>query len=156
MLLLSISIWVIVVYSLKVAATGNPAYGLVKAAPAGMLEEAADCISGESFPEDDTIYLFVRRFFRLTAIGCLLFLVEIGVTLYFIYTDPKLLISWFIMFKNLSMLALGYSVHKNSDGNIFESVQEIPEWAMKLERVSYLVTAAGFLFLFMLVNKLIV
>ena len=155
MLLLSISIWVILVYSVKVFVTGNPAYILVKDIPAGMLKQATDCLEDEMMPENENVYLFIKKFFRLTALTCILFFLEFAVILYFISEQPKLIIPWFILAKNIVMLGIGYNLHQNSSDNIFQAIQEIPPWAMRWERISYLISAICFLFLFMLVNKLI-
>ncbi len=155
MLILSVMIWIICVYSFKIFVSGNPAYVLVHSAPVPMLQEAADCLESEMLPDDETIYLFVKKFFRLTAIACLLFVIEGAIIFYFIYTEPKLTVPWLILAKNLIMIWMGYTLHRNAGENIFESVRLIPMWALRWERVSYLLTAAGFLFLFLLVNQLI-
>jgi hypothetical protein len=155
MLLLSISIWVILVYSLKVSISGNPAYLLVRTVPPPTLKRAADCLESEMMPEDEYIYLFIKKFFRLIAVGSVLFFMEFAIIIYFIYTQPNFYIPWLILFKNLAMLGLGYSLHREKNENIFESVRQLPVWAMRWERISYLVTAGCFLFLFLVVNKLI-
>ena len=153
MLVLSICIWVVLVYSVKIFISGNPAYYLVQQAPTPILNQAADCLESEMVPENENIYLFIKMFFRLTALACVLFVLEFGVVLYFIYTDPKLSIPWFILVKNVVMLALGYSMHQQGNDNIFQSVLKIPKWAMRWERISYLATAVCFLYLFLLVNN---
>ena len=154
MLTLSICIWIVLVYSIKVSVSGNPAYYLVKQTPKLILNEAAACLESEMIPDNKNIYLFIKMFFRLTALACVLFILEFGVLLYFIYTEPKLLIPWFILIKNIVMLALGHSLHHDTNENIFESVRKIPRWAMRWERISYVVTAVCFLYLFLLVNDL--
>ncbi len=155
MLLLSLSIWVIVVYSVKVFAMGNPAYTLVKEVPGDLLNQAKDCLESEIIPDDEMVYLFIKKFFRLTALACLLFIIEFAVVLYFIYEQPNFYVPWFILTKNIFMLMIGYKLHKNSSENIFEAVQQIPYWAMLWERISYLISAVCFLFFFLQVNNLL-
>ncbi len=155
MLLLSISIWIIVVYSVKVFAMGNPAYILVKEVPGDLLNQAMDCLESEIMPDDEIVYLFIKKFFRLTALACLLFIVEFAIALYFIFEQPNFYVAWFILTKNIFMLIVGYKLHKNSSGNIFEAVQQIPHWAMLWERISYLISAACFLFFFLRINNLL-
>ena len=155
MLLLSISIWVVLVYSLRVFLTGNPAYGLVKTAPTLVLQQASDCLESEILPENDSIILFIKTFFRLTALACVVFVVELITVFYFVYHEPQLIIPWFILSKNMFMLWLGYNLHRRSSENIFDSVLNIPDWAMRWERISYFVTAVCFFYLFLLVNDFI-
>ena len=155
MLLLSISIWVIVVYSTKVFAMGNPACLLVKEVPVYMLNQAKDCLESEIMPDDEMVYLFIKKFFRLTALACLLFIIEFVVILYFIYEQPNFVIPWLILIKNVFMLFVGFKLRQNSSENIFEAIQQIPQWAMLWERISYLISAICFLFFFLQVNNLL-
>ena len=156
MLFLSISIWVVFVYSLKVFITGNPAYVLVNGIPSVELEQASECLENDMIPDNENVCLFIKRFFRLTALACFLFFVEFTIILYFIYAQPSLFIPWFILIKNVIMLGIGYRLHQQSSNNIFEAIQQIPQWAMRWERISYLFTAICFLLFFLLVNKLVV
>ena len=155
MLMLSICVWIVLVYSIKVSISGNPAYYLVKQTPALILNEAASCLESEMVPDNENIYSFIKMFFRLTAFACILFVLEIGVAIYFIYSDPKLSVPWFILIKNLLMLALGHSLHHKDEENVFESVRRLPKWAMRWERISYVATSVCFLYLLLLVNNLL-
>ena len=156
MLFLSISIWVVFVYSLTVFITGNPAYVLVNDIPSAELEPASRCLENDMIPENENVYLFIKHFFRLTALACFLFFVEFSIILYFVYAQPSLFIPWFILVKNIIMLGIGYRLHQQSSNNIFEAIQRIPLWAMRWERISYLFTAICFLRCCLLVNKRVV
>ena len=155
MLLLSISIWIVLVYSLKIFATGNPAYDLVKDVPSPMLSQAADCLESEIVPENEIIYSFIRAFFRLTAVACSIFILELIIVFYFIYEDPYLPIPWIILVKDFIMVWMGYSLHQKGRKNIFESVLQVPSWCIWLERISYLITSVCFIVLFLKVNDFI-
>ena len=65
MLTLSICIWIVLVYSVKVSISGNMAYYLVKQTPPLILNEAAACLESEMAPDNKNIYLFIKMFFRL-------------------------------------------------------------------------------------------
>ena len=155
MIVISLLTWLIVIYSLKIVVVGNPAYDLVRSAPKAILKDAANYLEGDEIISDDSSSLFVQQFLRLTTITFVLFVVEIGILFYFILKDPQLGIPWIILVKNVIMVVLGYNAHRQVNGNVFESILDIPSWAIFCERISYLITAAGFLFLFMIFNHLI-
>ncbi len=155
MLFLSILTWLVVIYSFKIVFTGNPAYDLVKEAPKSILQDAANYVSGEEAITNESSSRFVERFLRLTTVAFLIFIIEIGIVFYFIVKDPYLTIPWILMIKNIIMVIFGYNSHRQRSNNVFESILDIPSWAITCERISYLITATGFLFLFLLINNLI-
>ncbi len=107
-------------------------------------------------PDDETTSLFIRKFLRVTTTAFTLFLLETGVTVYFIVSQPKHPLPWLILYKNIMMVALGFSLNtQTEEANIFDSVLDIPPWALWLERFSSLLSATGFFVLFLVAHRIV-
>lgn len=156
MLFLSLSIWAVLVYSIMVVFTGNQAYRLVHQVPGTVRRQAAAYLEHEQMPDDETTALFIRKFLRVTTTAFALFLLEMGVTVYFIFSQPKHPLPWLILYKNIMMVALGFSLNtQTEEATIFDSVLDIPPWALWLERFSSLLSAIGFLVLFLVAHRIV-
>lgn len=158
-MLLSLLTWIVFVHAVSVVILGNPACRLVRNTPALVLAEAVTCLEDDISPHDDRVagpcHEFMRRFFRLSMIYVFVFFLEAALTLYFLFTEPLFLVPWFVWVKNMAMLYAAYTVHRHSSNNLFEAVQEIPPWAMRWERISYMLTAVCFGLLFLKANFLL-
>ncbi len=146
--------WLILIYSLWVCVAGNPAHSMVKAAPSPVIQEAAECLEDEIVPEDEDIYSFLQKFFRLTYMSQFLFLIEICVAWYLVFTEPNLWIAWFILIKNLVDLCRSFFLGRSAHSNIIYAVLEMPRWLLRWDRFDHLLSAACFLYLFLRVNGL--
>lgn len=156
-MLLTLLTWLVLVVALRVALAGNPALQLLRDTPLPVQREASAFLSqraqaaaegndgdeGEDEEaEEGEAQNFLRRFTRVSLLLFLVFLVEMALTLYFLYADPWFPVPWFLWVKNMLMLYVAFALYReNRSKALFDAIRELPAWAPRWERISYLATA---------------
>lgn len=139
---ISIVVWGVALFSLRMAFVGNPLYKMVFTAPKAVLQEAAECLNPvePKQTEDDDANDLIVRFSRFVFLAAILFTAEIGICFYFINLDPTDTISWFLLGKNVIVFGVGYWLHQQVDQNPIQAILRLPNWAPRWERISYLLS----------------
>ncbi|NOY79372.1 MAG: hypothetical protein GXP31_00050 [Kiritimatiellaeota bacterium] len=158
MLALSILEWLVVVFSLRIAVMGNPVFTLLSRADPAAIERMDAMTAGpgpQSLPAAEDIR-FLRTFMRWTLIELVLFLVEVGLLVYLLWTDILPLLCAILLGKDLAMVALSFYIARQQEGpGLFGALCRLPRWLIWTDRISALTSGAGFLVLFMAANGLI-
>ncbi|OGV72020.1 MAG: hypothetical protein A3K19_19990 [Lentisphaerae bacterium RIFOXYB12_FULL_65_16] len=157
-LLLSITLWCVVVYSFRVAVFGNPLYvQLVRTEP-DALDRVEQVAMGQVLePQPDEI-LFLRRFSRTVVLELAVFVLEIALFTYLWLTRVMPWLSFLLLAKNLVLIALSASMagaQPATEERLFRRLLALPPWLIRLDRASSLASGAGSLVLFLKVNNLI-
>jgi len=153
--LFNLSLWSLVVYSLRVAVLGNPLHQCVVEATPEELQRAEQITLEGRDPVSDTEIDFVRRFSRLTMLEFAAFLLEMGLLIYLVVMNQWFWLSLGLLLKNMLVLGLsaGYA-RAVIAGNLFQSLRHLPVWYLWLDRGSALISAVGLLILFLMANQL--
>ena len=145
-----------VVYSLRVALWGNPLYLCLKRADPKLLERAEQVVLGSGITPTEDEALFVRTFGRLTLLELFLFLLEVGLLVYLWVQETVLWLTVSLFAKDLVLIALSAAVAQSrTQSGPFVSLLELPSWMVWVDRLSALVSGAGFLVLFLSVNRIV-
>ncbi|MDP7397533.1 MAG: hypothetical protein QGF67_17350 [Lentisphaeria bacterium] len=152
---LSLVIWLILIYSLRISIVGSPEYTLVRDVPPAVLDEAAACLDERVEPDDDDCRTFLQRFMHLSILKLVLFLLELVVAWVLLAQDIGRRLAWFIVVKNLGMLCISNLRSRIAGQNVFDAVMDRPRWLASCERGYYLVSAGCLLYLFLQLNDLV-
>ncbi len=155
MLLLSIALWGIVLFSFRVAFLGDPVYQHVAETDDHILDKAQKIISSrQSVPAGEDEIHFLKRFSRLTILEVAVFLLELAIlgTLCYMMIVPW--VAGALLAKDLLVVIVSFIVakKKTSEKGIFTSVTDLPRWLIRADRFSAFISGAGCLFLFIYVN----
>ncbi|MFW5803005.1 MAG: hypothetical protein ACOCWJ_03720 [Verrucomicrobiota bacterium] len=157
-LLQSIGLWAVVLFSLRVAAAGNPAYQLVFRSEPTFLERIDQMITGERTPENDAPEAeFLRRFSRLILLELVVVGLEFGLLIFFVLQHRMPPLAWMLLGKNILMIIVGGwgAARQREDKRLFARLQTLPRWIVVSDRVSSLISAVGFIILLLAVNNLL-
>lgn len=150
----SLLIWLIVIYSLRVSLRGNPEYRLVTTAPESFLDEAATCLDERVEPEDDEIRDFLQKFLHLSLIRMAFFILEIAVAWIILAKDMGQWLMWVIVAKNAVIICF-WHFRSRTPENVFSSVKEMSTAVLRWEKLSYLLSACCLLYVFLAINNLV-
>ena len=125
-----------------------------------ILQEVINCLEEERVPDDEHVYVFMQKFFRVSLLTLVLLGIELAVIFYFLASYPvmpipwlPLPIAWLLLAKNIAMLVIGYRMrHGDDEENIIDTIRGLPAWVLRWERIGYLLTALGFIALFYVAN----
>lgn len=149
----SLVLWIVVVYSVRVAVFGNPLYRMVQTADATLLARVEAATAGEINEVTEDELRFLRRFSRLGVLEMLMVFVELVVfgALWWVGTHPLLSMGLFL--KNIAMLGLSIVLAYvyMADG-VFEALLGLPRWTGLVDRLSALVSGAGALLILLSIN----
>jgi hypothetical protein len=154
MLFLGIIIWLVFVYAAITVISGPPLYKLLRDASPQLLKQASDFLMGEDTDNEDVIYFMIRfRRLALIAAGALLF--EMGVAGWFIAQNPSSPVPWIVVVKTLVLLRLSTHVKlSQNDDCPLQTLMDSAPWIVRWERIGAIVTAACFLFFFLVITGL--
>jgi hypothetical protein len=155
MLILGIITWAVFVYSAITVVSGPPLYTLLRKASPHLLRRASACLLGEDTDDEDVIG-FLARFRRLALLAAGALTLEMGVAGWFIAQDPASPVAWVVVAKTLILLNLSMRIKLRQDDDapletLMASAPEIVRW----ERMGAIVSAACFLFFFLVVTGLL-
>jgi hypothetical protein len=148
MFLLSILIWGISILSLRFCVAGNPAYAYVQNTPDSIRQMAVKCLKTQDIPENTELVFFLNRFSKLAIFSVVVFVVEMLVLFILLYKGHANVIVAALLMKNSIILAVNFHLQKKGNDNIIENIMDIPGWAVRLEKFSNFLTAAGFILLY--------
>lgn len=157
LLLQSICLWGVALFSLRVALTGNPLHGLIARTDPEFLSKVETVLSGERSPEPRSAeLLFLRRFSRLVLLELLVVGVEVGLLVFFILDGRLAGLAWVLLAKDIAMLGLGgLGAATVREAGLFASILNLPRWMVGADRLSALVSGVGFVVFLLAVNGLI-
>ena len=156
MFLLSCCLWGVVVYSLRVAVWGNPLYLCLKRADPELLERAEQVVLGAGITPTEDEAVFVRTFGRLTILELVLFVLEVGLLIFLWMQETVVWLCLSLLAKDLVLIALSAAVAQSrTQSGPFVSLLELPPWMIWTDRLSALASGAGFMVLFLSVNKIV-
>jgi hypothetical protein len=154
-LLLSMTLWCVVVYSFRVAVFGNPLYLQLARAEPDVLDRVEAVTLGQVPEPRPAEILFLRRFSRAVVLELAVFVLEMVLFTYLWLTRVMPWLSFLLLAKNLMLVALSASMAGASsavDERLFRRLQSLPPWLIRLDRASAMVSGAGSLALFLNVN----
>lgn len=150
---LSIGLWCLVIYSLRVAFFGNPLYQGVVACEGEFLQRAEQILTGHREPANEAEAGFMRRFSRLTILEFAAFLAEVGLLAYLLWQWRVVWLCAVLLAKNLVVILLGIAfTQKRTEQGVFRSLLKLPAWYVRVDRLSALVSGIGLLVTFLVVN----
>ena len=153
MLFLSLGLWCVVVYSVRVAAMGNPLYCCVASVVPELRYRAEQITIEQRSPASEAEARFIQRVSLLTTVELVAFLLEVGLLVYLWIQQVAAWLAATLLIKDLAIIALGAWVARGqAPCGLFEGLLRLPSWLIRLDRVSSLVSGVGFLLLFLLVN----
>lgn len=156
-LLQSIALWAVALFSLRVAVAGNPLYTLILRSEPSFLKGVDELLTGERQPEPGAPETsFLRRFSRLVLLELVVVGLEVGMLVFLLLQHRMLPLVWTLLGKDIAMVAVsGWGAALRRNGGLFASLQNLPRWMVVTDRVSSLVSGVGFLILLLAVNHLI-
>lgn len=156
-LLQSIGLWAVVLFSLRVTVAGNPAHQMIFRSEPTFLQRVDELLTGERTPENDTPETeFLRRFSRLVLLELVVVGLEIGLLIFFVLQHRMLPLVWVLLGKNILMVVVGgWGAALRRNGGLFTSLQGLPRWMVLADRLSSLISAVGFIILLLAVNHLL-
>lgn len=154
-IVLTFATWFVAVYAWRLVFKGSPARTLIRSTPQPVLVEAMACLEEAAVPDDEDSYHFLRQFFWLKLLRASVFLTEGVVLISFLITDPTMIVPWVLVAKNLVIYQVLYHVHYRRHDDPVEAMRHSPPWAERLDRLSQLLTGAGFLLLFLHVTSVL-
>ena len=144
MWLLSMGLWLVVVYSMRVALFGNPLYRLVARADAAVLDHLDRAATVGNAVIDESSVLFLQRFSRLTLLELGAFVLEMGLLVTLWLTEKLEWLALFLFCKNLLLVALSIAMaRRHADRGLFAGMLDLPAWVVRLDRVSAFVSGTG-------------
>jgi len=153
MLIVSISMWAVVVYSIRVAVFGNPLYVCVVDADLSLLESLEDVATGRRSAAAGEESVFLRHFSRLTLLELVMFVLEVG---FFFYAYAARLVQWLallLLAKDAVLVALSVAVaRRQAEDGLFLSLRLLPSWLVWGDRLSALASGVGAFVFFLAVN----
>ncbi len=155
MLLVSIGLWCVVVFSLRVVVWGNPLCVLLNQTDRRVLEGADQITRRNRAPADEREVEFLRQFSRLTLLELGVFVMGVSLLVFLWVSGVLVWLSLGLLVKDLCLVILSAILARSrSEDSLFASLVNLPPWLMLTDRLSSLISAAGFLVLFLSVNNL--
>lgn len=156
MLVLSIGLWCVVLYNLRVAFWGNPLYLHLMRTDAEFLRRAEEVATGVRPAAATPELQFLRQFARLTLLELVMFLLEVGLLVSLWLSRTMQWLSAGLLMKNLLLLAVSAAMARAlTRDSLFESLLGLPAWLIRTDRLAALISGAGGLVLFLAVNGII-
>jgi len=156
MLLAAVGVWCVIVYSFWVALLGNPLYGLLQGAESAVVERAdALTRAGQDATAIGEMELaLLRRFSRLSLLEAGAFVLEMAVLVYLLSDRQLAPIAWALIAKNIVLVALSIAVARvmQREAGLLAALRELPGWLVWTDRLSALVSGAGFVAFFLVLN----
>jgi len=155
-LALSIGLWCLVMYSLRVAFFGNPLYQTVVESEQGLLRRAEQMLAERRAPASDAEAAFMRRFSRLTLLEFGAFLAEVGLLAFFLWRRTVVWVCAVLLAKNLVVIILGiFMARRHAAHGVFRSLLKLPPWYIWVDRAAALVSGIGLLVTLLVVNRVL-
>ena len=152
-LFISIALWSVVLYSLRVALFGNPLYLCIVQAHPDLLVRADQVARQAREPADAGETAFLQQFSRLTLLGAVVFMLETALLVYLLATHQLVWLSSLLLLKNVLLVAISLSYANQADHDgLFRSLLNVPRWVVLLDRISALASGLGLLVAFLHVN----
>jgi hypothetical protein len=137
-------IWVLLVFQIKTVLIGNSSWKLIDRTPQHTLEKSMEKMEGGDIGDEDSEENTFLYSFALSVLGSfLILLVELSVASYLLYENANVTsynLAFGILYKNLLMFAI-FATAKQKELSFFESINLIPVWALKIERISALASS---------------
>ena len=158
MILLSIGMWCVLIFSLRVALFGNPLLNLLRQTDKASLENAEKSALSALDRMEEKAFHLVRRLSRLTILEAVMFLLELGILIFLVFTHTYFWVSVTLLFKDLIIILFSILItrrfrHREKK---LSSLCDLPAWFDIVERVSASLSALGFFYLFLAVNQIFV
>lgn len=155
MLLLSIGLWCVVVYSLRIGVFGNPLYRHIAGVDPELLRRIDAFTNAGELPQTSAEAAFLKRFSRLTLLELGAFVLEIGLLTALWHQGRLVWLCLALLLKNLALFAGSVMLARGGprDG-LFGSLLTLPEWLIRLDRASAWVSGVGCLILFLAINEI--
>ena len=155
MLALSIGIWIVLVFSFRVAFLGNPLYKHVTGEDPEFLDHIEQVTLHDRSGATEEELHFLQRFSRLTLMEFAVFLLEMGLLIYLFVAEILMWLSFTLILKNVFFVGITVVfAHRLTRNSVFASLVELPPWLIWLDRLSSLLSAIGTLVIFLELNNL--
>ena len=142
-------IWTVFVFQVKTALLGNSAWKLVHKTPETTLKKSMEKIEvGDLDDEESEENIFLYSFTMSILGSFVLLLVEIILAGYLMYENLSPLsynLAFAILYKDLIVFAIFATWNtRQKEMSLFESLNLIPPWAIKIDRISAFISAVSF------------
>jgi len=156
MVLLSILLWLVLIYNLRVAVKGNPLATFLLNTDRQQLEKIENNTQRMQSSADEKSFRIIQRFSRLTLLELGTFLVEMFILIYLMYNDTMFPLCSAILVKNILMIgvSLGYARKIRSSASFMSSFHDLPEGLHIMDRISALISGIGLLYIFLELNNI--
>lgn len=155
MLFLSIGLWGVVVYSLRIGLFGNPLSRHIAGVDPELLRRIDALTNAGELPQTAAEAAFLTRFSRLTLLELGAFVIEIGLLTILWHQGRLVWLCLALLLKNLVLFAVSVMLARGRprDG-LFGSLLTLPEWLVRLDRLSAWASGIGCLILFLAINEI--
>ena len=156
MVLLSILLWLVLIYNLRVAIKGNPLANFLLNTERQQLEKVEGKTQRMQSPSDEKSLQILQNFSRLTLLELGAFLVEMAILLYLMYNDKMFFLCSALLVKNILAIAVSllYAKKIRSSASFMSSFHELPKGLHIMDRISALVSGIGLLYIFLELNNI--
>ncbi len=152
-IVISFATWIVAIYSFRLAIWGSPTYSLIRSVPYPVLMEAMNSIDAAEAPDSDPTTRFLRRYFAIKVASLLIVMLEFFCLAWFLFTETMLVLPLFLLLKRVAALQLLYRVPEENDQHVLQIIRDLPPWQRRWERINHLITALGFVVLFLRVEN---
>ncbi|NQZ66577.1 MAG: hypothetical protein HRT89_00780 [Lentisphaeria bacterium] len=148
--------WAIAVCSVLLFFRGNPAFKLLSDIPNNTLTELEECFDTESVEEStEDVSAVIKQLIFFSMMSAFLLAGETFVCFYYLQEDPAMILSWFIIAKNIIIFIIALRLRKKESKNLVQQILSLPRWSLVIERYSYLASAIAFLIFFLIASGII-
>lgn len=152
---LSVVVWLLALYSLRVAVFGDPLCAAVAGADAALLRRAGLVMRGGDAPGAGAPEaVFLRRFTRLGMLELAASLAEVATLAFLLRYRMLPWLAVALLAKTFVLLALEmwFVRRRRAAADIFEQLRRLPAWYLWLDRGAALASALGLVAMFLAVN----
>ena len=142
-LILNVVVWGIAVHALKVAFSGRLSLHLLATTPQTTVQLAADLFQREESLSEasEEVYRFLTKLAQVRLLSLIVVLIEYATCAYFLNVDPQDPVAWFIITKNLLLVAMIIRTRNDSaDLDPIQSLLNTPRWMTRWERIMHFLT----------------
>ncbi|MCK5803697.1 MAG: hypothetical protein KAI66_12725 [Lentisphaeria bacterium] len=155
MLLVSVGLWIVIVYNVRKLFRGNPVARLIQTTDIETVTGAEGLTLGEKEEGTDEEMRFVRQFTRLTLLELGVFALEMGLAGFLLANNTMPWMCAILLLANVVLLLIGMvGGWHHAEGGVFRTILSMPPWIFHAERIGGAVTAAASAPLFLVVNNL--
>lgn len=156
MVLLSILLWLVLIYNLRVAVKGNPLAKFLLNTDRRQLEKIENNTQKMQSSADEHSIRILQNFSRLTLLELGAFLMEVFILIYLMYVDKMFFLCFALLVKNILAIAISllYARKARSAASFMSSFHDLPKSLHVMDRISSLISGIVMLYIFFELNNI--